>query len=286
MLDHHVFAKPYFDPAGFIVAYDEDGDKTTPLGFAHGAFSVNSERSDLDKSTGIVCQLKIVPGDNAQEVAAELLKRVADYLIAKGATVIHAISDFPNSPFYLGLYGGSQVPGVLANDEIAVKAFRDFGFEEQDQILIMERQMAGFKPVVDRAQRQLKRKFKIMATADPIEKDWWECCTLGLAERDQFRVFPNEGDDPCAVVSYWDMQPLASHWGVLARGLYGLSVAESHRGQGLATFLVCESLRHLMQQGIGIVQAQTRKSDPVATGVFLKLGFSEFARGILMTKSV
>jgi len=49
---------------------------------------------------------------------------------------------------------------------------------------------------------------------------------------------------------------------------------------------VGESLRYLMQQGIGIVEAQTQASDEAAIGVFKKLGFEEVSQGVLMSKSI
>ena len=52
---------------------------------------------------------------------------------------------------------------------------------------------------------------------------------------------------------------------------------------GIATFLVGESLRHLMQQGIGVVEAQCRESDRAAIGVFKKLGFEQVSHGLLMS---
>lgn len=286
MLDHHVFAKPYFVADGFFLALDESGDHPKPLGFVHAGFSVNDEFSDLNSKKGIVCQLKVIPGERQQEVADALLKQACDYLIASGVSEIHAGCDFPYSPFYLGLYGGSQIPGVLINDETALTAFRNYGFEERDQIVILERRLSGFRAVVDRTQRTLKRKYQINAIADPIEKNWWESCTMGLTERDQFSVYDKMSQSVCASVAFWDMQPLASNWGLLARGLYNLRVDEEARGCGIATFLVGESLKHFMQQGIGLVEAQMPSSNETAIGVFKKLEFEEVSRGVILKKEV
>lgn len=285
-LDHHIFAKPYFDANGFLMALKESDGHTTPLGFVHAGFTVNQDYSDLDQKTGIICQLKVVPGDHAQEVAKELLDQALNYLKSKGAEQVHVGTEFPNAPFYLGLYGGSQIPGVLEQDEIAVETLKQAGFELHDKIVILERKLDGFRAIVDREQRMLKRQFQINAIADPIEKNWWESCTLGMAERDQFSVYHKTEQKVCGSVSYWDMQPLANNWGMLARGLFGLNVSEENRRCGIATFLVGESLKHLMQQGIGLVEAQTRESDAAAVGVFKKLEFEDVARGLLMSKKI
>ena len=253
MLDQHVFCKPYFDAEGLILAIDHDAGRMTPLGFVHAGFDANESLSDLDCRIGIVSQLKVVPGEHEQMVADELLQRGLGYLKSRGAQRAHCGSHFPRAPFYLGLYGGSEVPGFLVDDKIAVAAAERAGFEVDDKIVVMERKLAGFRTVVDREQMTLRRQYQINAVADPLESSWWESCTVGMAERDRFSVYHKSNQNVCGSVSFWDIQPLANHWGVLARGLYNLTVSPELRRCGLATFLVGESMRHLMQQGIGIV---------------------------------
>lgn len=283
ILDHHVFSKPYFDAAGLIIALEVDDDQTRPLGFAHAGFTANADLSDLDRSIGVISQLKVVPGETEATVARELLSRACQYLKSNGAVEVHGGTRFPHSPFYLGLYGGSQIPGIVVEDETAVRALHDFGFQDYDKIVIMERRLTGFRTVVGREQMALRRQYQINAVADPLEKSWWESCTLGMSERDRFSVYHKTNQSVCGSVSYWDIQPLAGHWGVLARGMYGLSVPEHLRRSGIATFLVGESLRHLMQQGIGLVEAQCQESDQAAVGVFEKLGFEKVSHGLLMS---
>lgn len=177
------------------------------------------------------------------------------------------------------------MPGFLEEDTIAVESLKRLGFQQDDKIVVMERKLAGFRTIVDREQMALRRQYQINAVADPLEKSWWESCTLGMAERDRFSVYHKSKQNVCGGVAFWDMQPLANHWGVLARGMYGLNVPEGLRRSGIGTFLVGESLRHLMQQGIGVVEAQTWESDTAAIGVFQKLGFEQVSFGLLMSKN-
>ena len=286
MLDHHVFSKPYFDAAGLIVAVEDINGIATPLGFVHAGFSAQQDLSDIDKQVGVISQLKVVPGERENEIADELLRLGCEYLCANGAKRIHAGTKFPFSPFYMGLYGGSQLPGFLEDDTVAIESLRRSGFTQDDKIVVMERALTGFRTIVDREQMALRRQYQINAIADPLEKSWWESCTLGMAERDRFSVYHKKSQTVCGGVAFWDMQPLANHWGVLARGMYGLNVPEKLRRSGIGTFLVGESLRHLMQQGIGIVEAQTWESDSAALGVFRKLGFEQVSVGLLKSKVV
>jgi len=79
---------------------------------------------------------------------------------------------------------------------------------------------------------------------------------------------------------------MASQWGSPAKGLYDLSVLPELQRSGMATFLVGESLRRLMENGIGLIEAQARQSDEASMGVFHKLGFEQVAEGMLMRKSL
>src|SRR5437773_8684958 len=54
-LERCVFSKPYFDPAGLIVALD-DG---TPVGFAHAGFGPNGDESALDQTRGVLCLIAV-----------------------------------------------------------------------------------------------------------------------------------------------------------------------------------------------------------------------------------
>ena len=184
------------------------------------------------------------------------------------------------------MYGGSRIPGVLVDDASTADAVKEFGFKHEDEILLLERNLAGFRALVDRQQMTVRRQYNINPEADPMESSWWECCTLGLAQRDAFKAFDRKSNSMCGRVIFWDIQPLATEWSVAARGLYGLEVEEQRRGQGLATFLLGESLRHLMQQGVSLVQAQVSQRDTASKRVFEKLEFTERTRGVVYSKAI
>ena len=286
LLDQHIFSKTYFDRFGLILAVLESDGETKPLGFVHAGFAPNEELSDLDLTSGVLSQLKVVPGEHADVVGQGLLEKAKEYLQQHGASVASVGSKFPHSPFYMGLYGGSRIPGVMQDDEATVKALTEFGFQTDETVIVMERTLTGFRTVIDREQMGLRRQFQIKAIADPIETSWWESCTFGMAERDRFNVWRKQDRECSGGVSFWDIQPLASEWGVTCRGMYDLEVAPELRRKGMATFLVGESMRHLMLQGIGRVQVQVRESDVPSLGVFRKLGFEPITQGYLMSKSI
>ena len=283
-LERHVFSKQYFDHQGMFLAIDKSGEQPKPLGFVHASFSVTDELNDINHSVGIISQLKTIEHDRQGEVAAELLRHACEYLSNRGARKVHVGSEFPKAPFYLGLYGGSRVPGVMATDKATLNALLGAHFEPQDKICVLERPLNGFRTIVDRNQMKLRRQYVISADGDPVERSWWESCTLGGADRHRFTVASKTSPEECGTVSYWDMEPMASQWGSPAKGLYDLAVSPDLRRSGMATFLVGESLRRLMQNGVGLVEAQARQSDEASMGVFHRLGFQQVAEGMLMSK--
>jgi len=286
LLDYQVFAKPYFESEGLIFAFEDAGSDqaSKPLGFVHAGFAPNRQLSDLDLENGVIAQLKVVPSPYQQQVAGQLIQQAIQYLRARGALRVHAGSMFPHSPFYLGLYGGSRVPGILEQDSLARESLLAAGFQDDDVVLLLERPLGNFRPPVDRLQLAHRRQFEVQAIADPMEANWWECCQFSMAEREKFNLTPkNDPGTTIGSVAFWDMQPLASEVGGSARGLYDLHINDRQRREGIATFLVSEALKQLSQHGVGRVEVQVRESDPAAIGLFRKLGFAEIAKAFQMS---
>ena len=90
--------------------------------------------------------------------------------------------------------------------------------------------------------------------------------------------------EPSGSATYWDMEPLASSWGVHASGLSHLEVPPDLRRNGLATYLVGESLRQLQSQGVTLVEAQVATDNEAAVGLMQKLGFTEVDRADVLVK--
>ena len=253
------------------------------IGFAHAGFSPQESLAELDYKTGIVSQMRLDASVADGDVANTLLKMSVDYCRGKGAATIHAGCFFPHSPFYLGLYGGSRLPGVIEQDQQVLAGFKEFGFVEHDQIIILELQLSELTSIMGRQQMSVRRNYLINASSDPIEQSWWESCTLGVAGRERFTVINKRSKEVSGTVSYWDMQPLSNSYAGKARGLYNLSVNEDLRRGGIATYLVGESLKHLAKSGVTMVEAQTRSSDAASQALFEKLGFKKTSSGTLLS---
>ncbi len=284
-LELHVFSKPYFERDGFFVATKTNANgETELLGFAHAAFDVQADLTDLNQAVGVVAQLRVAECEHRKEIEDSLLCQAEQYLISHGSKEVWFASRFPQAAFYLGLYGGSRVPGAMIEDVAVVEALQRNGYRLEKQIAVLQRELRQVHSVSGRKQLNVRRNFLINAIADPLEKSWWECCTLGMAERDRFTIGRKKDNHVAGTVSYWDLQPIGSYIHSNCRGLYDLSINEEDMRQGLASFLVCESMKRLAAQGVTLVEAQTEVTNEASLRLFEKLEFTLVTQGLQLRK--
>lgn len=280
ILEQFVFSKPYFDPAGLIVALHEN----VPVGFAHAGFGSNDEQAAVTTDIGTTYQLMLRGEHRNAALAGELLSRCEAYLRESGAKVIYAGGIRPLNAFYLGLYGGSELPGILVGDDVFNAACREAGYREIDRVVVLLLELAGFRPPTARNIRQLRREMSCQETQAPPTRTWWEACTTGAFERIRFLVTRPGGGEPLADVWFWDVEPLSSSWGAPAAGMFDLNVPADQRRKGLATFLLGEAFDRLRTRGVLLVEAQTMQHNAPALAIYQKLGFKKVDEGVVYRK--
>jgi len=280
MFEQLVLAKPYFDREGLILALDDQ----QPIGFAHAGFGPNENESGLSTELGVVSMLLVVGHAEQAATSARLLDLAEQYLRRRGAKVIYGGGIRPLTPFYWGLFGGSELPGILESDPAMLAAFHDAAYREIDRTLILHRELAGFRPPVDRQQMQIRRSTELECVQNPPARSWWEACTMEPCERTMFRLLRREGGEPLAHVMFWNIEPFSAPWGVRAYGQIELEVAPEHRGKGLATYLVGEAMRQFQDQSFALVEAQTMQHNTAAQALYRKLGFQQIDSGVVLRK--
>jgi GNAT superfamily N-acetyltransferase len=257
LFEQLVFAKLYFDYLGLIVAWEEG----RPVGFAHAGFGPNERGDWISTELGVTCLVLARPDCREAEVAAGLLERCEQYLRSRGAKVVYGGGIRPLNPFYLGLYGGSELPGVLDSDVVARELYSSHGYREVDRTLILRRQM------------QIRRQMIVEVTVDPPTRTWWEACTLGEFDLTRFELIPRGGGAAVAWATFRSMEPTGASGTRGAAGLIELGVDESLRRRGLAIFLLSEAFRQFAGQGILLVETQVMQHNIAALGVYRRLGF-------------
>jgi GNAT superfamily N-acetyltransferase len=188
------------------------------------------------------------------------------------------------NPFYLGLYGGSELPGVLQSDVVAQRLFASHGYREIDRTLVLHRTLSDFQAVTDRSQMQIRRRAIVEVIVDPPTRTWWEACTLGEFDLTRFELVPRGGGAPMATATFRSLDPSGIGGSARATGLIDLNVDPSFRRRGLAMFLLSEAFRQFIRDGVTLVEAQVMQQNVAAQGVYAKLGFREVNQGSVFRK--
>jgi ribosomal protein S18 acetylase RimI-like enzyme len=280
LLEACVFSKPYFEREGLIVALD--GERM--VGFAHAGFGANADRSGVDRAIGTTMLVVTVPHSDEAATAAGLLARTEDYLRRRGVAAPRGGGSATIGGFYLGLYGGAGLPGILDSSAGMQDVFRRAGYAEVERVAVLRRPLAGFRPPVNRLQMAIRRATTLRVIDEPARRSWWEAATTtGIAlRRYELR---NASEELLGSGTFWDMQPMASAWGVAAAGLLHVDIEGERRRGGLASYLVAEALHDLAQEGVTLVEAQVVETNAPAVKLFEKLGFAVADRGTLFTRS-
>jgi ribosomal protein S18 acetylase RimI-like enzyme len=280
VLERFVFSRPYFDPQGLIVATDAE----RVVGFVHAGFGPTEDESSLSTEQGITCLVMLRP-EIDRAVAGELLARAESYLRSKGSVRIFGGACYPCSPFYYGLYGGSEQSGILDSDPKLQAVFTDAGYREFQRSIIMRRDLTQFRPTIDRQQMQIRRNNTLEIVADPSPNSWWEACLFEPLERTMCYLAPRRGGSPAARAYFWNMETMVGAWGVRAVGIADLEVSAEHQRQGLARFLLGEAFRYLHSQGFSVAEVHVPQENEPALAVFRSLGFDTVDQAVNYEKS-
>jgi GNAT superfamily N-acetyltransferase len=198
--------------------------------------------------------------------------------------VIYAGGIKPLNAFYLGLYGGSELPGVLLTDPVLNDAALRGGYHEIDRVIVQQFELASYRQSFSRTQRQLRRELSTSESLNPPATSWWDACTLGAFERLQITLHSTNNNQPLASAWFWDIEPLSTSWGVPTAGIIELEVCRERRRQGLATFLLGETFERLRSRGVVRVEAQTMRNNTPALSMYKKLGFARVDEGVVYRK--
>jgi len=280
IFEQFVLAKPYFEPEGLILACQ--GDRV--LGFAHAALGANDTEDSIGADLGTTALLIVRPDCDVSEVAAGLLQQSETYLVRRGAKVLYGGGIRPLNGFYLGLYGGSELPGIPESDTVAQQAFLSHGYREIDRTLLFHRNLSTFEAVVDRRQMQVRRQMVVEVVIDPPTRTWWEACTLGTLELVRFSLVPRTGGSAVATATFRRMELVPTTVHPVSVGLIEVWVEESARRRGLAVFLLTEAFRQFNRENTREVEVQAMQHNLAAQALYRKMGFKQFGQGSVFRK--
>jgi hypothetical protein len=220
-------------------------------------------------------------------VAGELLRRAEAYLREQGAREALGGAVGWRGPFYFGLYGGSQLPGILDRDAAVAGALASAGYTAYRQRLILQRNLSDFRPPVSRQSMQLRRRFRLELVPDELPVGWDEVCAWCWMERERFAVTPLAGGSAVALITFWNMASIGEPGGARAVGLLDAAwaAASSDDSELLPCFLG-EALRHYQSQGVSLVEAHADRLDAGLGDICRRLDFLQVDRGMQYLKSI
>ena len=178
-----MFAKPYFDREGLIVALDD----AKRVGFVLTGFGPSGDGARLDTASGVVNLLAVIPAYRKKGVGAELASRAEDYLRGRGARTLYAGPMEPFNPFTFGLYGGSGSPGFLDSDAAARPFFEKRGYKPDETALVFQRPLDR-PPVVADARFAAFRQHYDIQVGPRTGTTWWQECVFGPLELHDYRL--------------------------------------------------------------------------------------------------
>lgn len=279
-LERYYLSKLYFDPAGLILAFDDQ----TPVGFVHAGFGPNAAGNEIDPTQGIICGLVVRPQYRRQGFGSELIKRAETYLNDRGTTKILAGPHWPFNPFFLGLYGGSDAPGYLLSDETVHPFLEKHGYAATRRRSVYHRPLD--KPLIINDPRfsELRKRYEVTVQPRVALSNWWQENVVGTLEPLEIRVEDRGTRSIVGRALIWEMEGFSWRWNVPSAGILDFSIREDMRRQGMGRFFLAHVLRYLQEQYFVVCECHAEYDDPCAQGLLTSLEFVPVDEGRIYQK--
>ncbi len=272
--DTLVMGKLPFDRRGLIVAQDDATGQV--LGFVHAGFGPKEpggKSHQLDRSMGTVAMLVTEPNRDLPEVEMGLFLAAERHLRSLGAQVIYAGGRSPLTPFYWGIYGGSEFSGILGGHQAFHRAVQRAGYQPVAGSTILEVDLSQPEPRDPRAPL-IRRQVRLDICDDALTPGWWEALAIGLFRPTRYMLIDKAVNQVVARAWTWDIAGgFAVGDGKSRTALIAVDVEPSHRRKGLGRHLVTEILRRAREQNTNVVAVQTDPENAPALGLYGCLGF-------------
>jgi ribosomal protein S18 acetylase RimI-like enzyme len=263
-LERFVLSKPYFDPAGLILA-EEDGQC---VGFIHAGMLEG-------EPDGVISLIAVRPAYQRRGIGRELLRLGEEYLRGGGARAIFAGAARGCNPFYFGLYGGAVCSGFLLSDAAAEPFFLNHGYRVAQTLLVLQRPLDMSLRIVDPRFTLVRNSCQIRLQTPRQLSCREQECTIGVVEPVEFRLEDKStGTVKCRTLM-WEMEGFTNRWGAPAVGLLDYQTDPASRRLGLGKYLLATILKQLQDQYFQVVEVHIDESNEPAKSFLSQLGFEQ-----------
>ncbi len=275
-LEYYVFAKGYFDYNGLIVA--EERGKI--VGFVLAGFGPEETANfRVSNASGVISAVVVRPKYRRQGIGTELVRLAEAYLRGKGAKNIFFGGLRPLNPFLLGIYGGSELPGVLRSDTDAEPFLTANRYEPWDTTVVLNRTLDTPLNVTDPRFPSIRKRFEVRILPRPVSPRWYDECVLAPLEVLQFPLQETTMKMTVAQANVWDMDLFGWRWHQPAAGIIDVEVHQNCRKQGLGKYLLVQIIRYLQDQFFALAEVQTMQQNTSALNLYQGLGFQKVDEG-------
>jgi ribosomal protein S18 acetylase RimI-like enzyme len=167
---------------------------------------------------------------------------------------------------------------------MAREALVSNGYREIRRSIVFRRELATFRPIVDRRQMQVRRASTVEMFVEPPPADWKDAMTFEPFARSRYRLMPRAGGAPQATLDLWNMETMLGVLGAHTVGIFDVIVLAEHQRKGLAQFLVGEALRQAHSEGAALAEVHVDEANRAAVALFRGLGFEEVDHAIAYRK--
>jgi len=277
LLELFVYARPYFDRRGLILATD----RVEVVGMVHAGFSATADESRLDFKRGVISAVIVRPEYRRRGIGRVLVRQAEEFLKGHGARQVMAGAGNNGNGFYHALYGGVEPSGFAESGEHPSEFFAACGYEPGGVTRILHRDLhKGRDPVNARLIRN-RRRLQMVITDRIPNQTWWWHARFGHQETLQFQLTDRSSGESVASGQILGLDVYIPKWGVRAVGMRDLFVPQHARRQGYAFSLVLEVCRELREQSIRLVETQVAADNTAALDLFASVRFEEV--GTLLT---
>lgn len=249
MLLSKVLGLPYFDSKGLFLAFEDE----QPVGLAHAGFGPNVDKSDIDLKIGVISLILIVPTySKPNELASQLLQKCEEYLRGRGAEVIYGGATRTNMPFYCGLYGGSEPIGVDDSEQSSIHAYTQSGFTPHLQTQHFREDLRHFRPKHTLKSIGWINKLTVDFFDQPPLACWFQACSASHYDWIRAVAYSKNKENYLGEVLFRLSRPMD---GITPQtmtppvaALLGITVEPEYQKKGVATYLMGETLRRLVNE--------------------------------------